>query len=118
MKIQKTLGLRSSVWTGLVYQCLFMLSWVPFREQNFGYILRLARLPQSWIATETLVALLLLLGIVAFSLLEDRIERAFLRISLFAHRFSLPAFCTIYALAVYLILCGVKNETTFIYQRF
>jgi len=117
-KIQKTLGVRSSVWTGMVYQCLFMLSWVPFREQNFGYIWQLAKLPQAWLSTDTLLALLLLLAIVLFSLLEDRFERAFLRISLFAHRFSLPAFCTLYALCVYLILCGVKNETTFIYQRF
>lgn len=116
--IQKDLKIKSSLITLLIYQCLFMITWVPFREQNFNFIWTMVRRYDGWIGIETIYALLIITGIVCFSYLEDRLEHYFCRISILVHRLPVLMFSPAYATAIYIILCGVKNETTFIYQRF
>lgn len=102
----------------VLFQLLFMLAWIPFREPDARAVLTLFSRSDAWLGKESAVALVWMAGIIAFSWLEDRLERVmpgfFRRIG----RVPRPAFAVGYAVIFLAILAGVQRETVFIYQRF
>ena len=102
----------------VVFQILFMLAWIPFREPDIRSVLNLLSRGSAWVGPDTVRALMWMAAIVSFSWVEDRLERFFPRLF---RRFGWlpgPAFAVAYALLLLTILTGVRRETVFIYQRF
>jgi alginate O-acetyltransferase complex protein AlgI len=102
----------------LLFQLLFMLTWLPFRASRFSDILSLVRRYDAWVSADTLLAIFLFAAVIAFSYLEESLERNF--IAVFRRASAVPdlvlaAGC---GAVMYLLLVGVKYETMFIYQRF
>jgi len=102
----------------LLFQFLFMLSWLPFRASRFGDIVALVRRYDAWVSPETVLALVLFAAIIGFSYMEDYLERHF--IAIFRKVLAVPDFvlAPAFGAALYLLLVGVKYESMFIYQRF
>lgn len=102
----------------ILFQLLFMLAWIPFRENNIHTVLNLFSRPSAWIGWEALVAGAWLAAILAFSWAEDAVERRFIRLVRWTYRLPDPVLVPAYSFLLYMILSGVRYETTFIYQRF
>lgn len=102
----------------VLFQTLFMLAWIPFREPDGKVVVSLLGRASAWTGPQTGVAALWMVAILGFSWLEDALERSFP--SLFRRLGSLaePAFALGYAVLFLAILSGVRHETVFIYQRF
>jgi alginate O-acetyltransferase complex protein AlgI len=102
----------------IVFQALFMLAWIPFRETDFRTIWHLFSRADAWLGMESVLAVLLGFGIVTFSWFENRLEMAFPRLGFRWRRLPDPAFALGCALVLLMVLSGIRHETFFIYQRF
>jgi alginate O-acetyltransferase complex protein AlgI len=102
----------------LVFQTLFMLAWIPFREPDAGAVLTLFSRASAWTGPKTGIAALWMAAIVAFSWAEDCVERRFPALFRKVWRMPGPMFAAAYSVVLLLVLCGVRHETIFIYQRF
>jgi alginate O-acetyltransferase complex protein AlgI len=102
----------------VLFQLLFMLAWIPFREPDIGAVLTLFSRGSAWVGPESATALVWLAGIVAFSWAENLLERAFPRLIRMCGRWPAPQFALAHAVLLLVILSGVRHETVFIYQRF
>jgi alginate O-acetyltransferase complex protein AlgI len=102
----------------LVFQALIMLAWLPFRAHRAGDLLALVSRSDAWLAPETLWAAALFAGVIAFSRLEDGLERRFpaiVKAAVAVPDLALAAGCAAAALGFF---AGIKYEVMFIYQRF
>lgn len=102
----------------VLFQTLFALSWVPFREPDLGVVWNLVSRADAWTGGGTLLGALLGLGAIAFCWAEDRLEQAFPRLWLRWRRLPASAFAFACSLVLLAVLSGVRYETAFIYQRF
>jgi alginate O-acetyltransferase complex protein AlgI len=102
----------------VLFQGLFMLAWIPFRESDLRTVWTLFSRADAWLSTQTLLGAVLGFGIVAFSWFENRLERAFPRFGLRWRRLPDAAFALGCSLVLLAVLSGVRHETVFIYQRF
>jgi alginate O-acetyltransferase complex protein AlgI len=101
-----------------LFQLLFMLAWIPFREPNLSAVWHLFSRASAWTGPATVSALAMMLAVMLFSALEDWIERHFPRLlrrigGCEQHLFALATACSLFV-----VLLGVRHETMFIYQRF
>jgi len=101
-----------------VFQILFMLAWIPFRETDLSVVWTLFSRASAWTGQYTFMATLLLIGIIAFSLMENWIEQRFTHIIRWLGNRQEYAFAMAYSGILFAILTGVRHETMFIYQRF
>lgn len=102
----------------LVFQTLIMLAWLPFRARHAGDLVALVTRVDAWFSPETLWAAALFAGVVAFSRLEERLERGFpaiVKSVVSIPDLALAAGCAAAALGFF---AGIKYEVMFIYQRF
>ncbi len=102
----------------LLFQILFMLAWIPFRETDLRAVLRLVTRADAWVSPLTLQAFGWGALIVLFSWAENRIERRFPRLTYATCRIPDLVFASVFAFLFLGILTGVRHETVFIYQRF
>jgi alginate O-acetyltransferase complex protein AlgI len=102
----------------IVFQALFMLAWIPFRETDLRTIWTLFSRADAWVSVQTAFAALLGFGIVVFSWLENRLEGTFPRWGLRWRRLPDPAFALGCSLILLAVLSGATHEAVFIYQRF
>jgi len=102
----------------ILFQLLFMLAWIPFRENNIHTVFNLFARPAAWFGWEAVLAGMWLLAIIGFSWVEDFIERRFIGLVRWSYRLPDPVLVPAYSVLLYVILAGVRYETTFIYQRF
>jgi alginate O-acetyltransferase complex protein AlgI len=101
-----------------VFQILFMLAWIPFRETDLAAVWHLLSRGSAWLGPETLLALVLMLGIMAFSFMENAVETRFpaiIRKVRVGHEVAFALACSVLFFG---IITGVRHETMFIYQRF
>jgi hypothetical protein len=101
-----------------MFQVLFMLAWIPFREPDAGTVLTLISRGSAWTGAQSGAAALWMAGIIAFSWIEDALERSFPRMVRWLVWLPEPAFAFGYSVVFLCILSGVRHETMFIYQRF
>lgn len=102
----------------IVFQLLVMLAWVPFREPDLGAIWAALGRKSAWMGGATDHALKLFIALLAFSWLEERLERGFVRIFKSFRALPAPALALVLGGLAFLVLCGAGSATTFIYQRF
>ena len=102
----------------VLFQVLFMLAWIPFRESDMRAVWTLFSRADAWVSVQTIVAVLLGFGIVVFSWVENRLELIFPRLSLRWRRLPDAGFALTCSLVLLAVLSGIRHETVFIYQRF
>jgi alginate O-acetyltransferase complex protein AlgI len=102
----------------IVFQALFMLAWIPFRESDLRTVWTLFSRGDAWVSVQTVFAALLGFGIVVFSWLENRLEGTFPRLGLRWRRLPDAVFALACSFALLAVLSGVRHEAVFIYQRF
>ncbi len=102
----------------LLFQMLVMLTWIPFRESSLGSVWRAVGRGSAWVGPELRVAAALFIGILAFTWMEERLERGFVRLATGAMEVPLPLFAVMYGIVFWGVLVGAGHATTFIYQRF
>jgi alginate O-acetyltransferase complex protein AlgI len=102
----------------VLFQGLFMLAWIPFRESDLRTVWTLFSRADAWLSSQTLLGAVLGFGIVAFSWFENHLERALPRFGLRWRRLPDAAFALGCSLVLLAVLSGVRHETVFIYQRF
>lgn len=102
----------------IMFQALFMLAWIPFRESDMRAVWTLFSRADAWVSVQTIVAALLGFGIVVFSWLENRLEGIFPRLSLRWRRLPDAGFALTCSFVLLAVLSGIRHEAAFIYQRF
>lgn len=102
----------------VVAQAFLMLAWIPFRATNAGDVWALVSRWSGWAAPEALSALALFAAAILFCAFEERLEKNFVAIVRRALALPPGTLALGCGMALYLLICGIKHETAFIYQRF
>ena len=102
----------------LLFQALFMLAWLPFREPSLDILKNLIFRSSAWLSPQLLMGMLCMVLIMLFSYGEDWLERHFVAMVSWLRQLGEPQFLLVFHVALFIVLAGVKSETGFIYQRF
>lgn len=106
-------------WVALpLFQGFVSLTWLPFRAERLSDLMAAGHRMGAWFGALTIASIFLLIGIIGFSYIEEQLEHFFPRMLRLLTTCSTAVFLPVYSILLYLILIGVGNVTTFIYQRF